>query len=90
MGGPYEEIERHSLAINQVCGVELDAVLAAHRNIAATRGRLEDRVPLGAVLADLERFAGGPGFMCSACKTDARSPVRSPGSNNRWALKQPM
>jgi hypothetical protein len=57
MGGPREEIERHSLTINQACGVELDAVLAARGRIAAASGRLEDLVPLGAVLADLDRFA---------------------------------
>ena len=32
-------------------------MLAARRRIAAASGRLEDLVPLGAVLADLERFA---------------------------------
>ena len=57
MGAPREAIERHSLAIKQACGVDLDAVLAARRRIAATSNRLEDHVPLGAVLADLERFA---------------------------------
>jgi tetratricopeptide (TPR) repeat protein len=57
MGGPQDEIERHSLTIDQACGVELDAVLAARRQIAMASGRLEDLVPLGAVLADLERFA---------------------------------
>jgi hypothetical protein len=57
MGGPRDAIERHSLTIDQACGVELDAVLAARRRIAAASGRLEDLVPLGAVLADLERFA---------------------------------
>ena len=57
MGGPREAIERRSLAIDQACGVELDAVLAARHRIAAASGRLEDLVPLGAVLADLERFA---------------------------------
>src|SRR5215470_8364627 len=55
-GGPREEIERHTLSIDQACGVNLDAVLAARRRIAAASGRLEDLVPLGAVLADLERF----------------------------------
>jgi tetratricopeptide (TPR) repeat protein len=55
MGGPGEAIERHALTIDQACGVNLDAVLAARRRIAAS-GRLEDLVPLGAVLADLEHF----------------------------------
>ena len=57
MGGPREEIERHSLSIDQACGVDLDSVCAARRQIATTGGRLEDLVPLGALLADLERFA---------------------------------
>jgi tetratricopeptide (TPR) repeat protein len=57
MGAPDEAIERHSLAIDQACGMELDAVLAARRRIASASKRLEDLVPLGAVLADLERFA---------------------------------
>jgi tetratricopeptide (TPR) repeat protein len=57
MGGPSEAIERHALTIDQACAVNLDAVLAARRRLAATSGRLEDLVPLGALLADLERFA---------------------------------
>jgi hypothetical protein len=57
MGGSTEVIERQLLAIDQACGVELDAVLAARQKLAAARGQLEDLVPLGAVLADLERFA---------------------------------
>ena len=56
IGAPSEVIERHSFAIDQACGVDLDAVLAARRRIAAAGDRLEDLVPLGAVLADLERF----------------------------------
>ncbi len=56
MGGAREAIERHSLAIDQACGVELDKVLAARRRIATAGGRLEDLVPLGALLADLECF----------------------------------
>jgi hypothetical protein len=57
MAAPCEAIERHTSTIDQACGVELDAVLAARRRIATASGRLEDLVPLGAVLADLERFA---------------------------------
>jgi len=57
LGAPHEQVDRHSLSIDQACGVGLDAVLAARRRIAAASGRLEDLVPLGALLADLERFA---------------------------------
>jgi tetratricopeptide (TPR) repeat protein len=57
LGGPSDVIERQRLAIDQACGVELDSVLAMRRRMAAVSGRLEDLVPLGAVLADLERFA---------------------------------
>ena len=56
-GAPREAIERQALAIDQACGVELDAVLAARRGFAKASGRLEDLVPLGALLADLERCA---------------------------------
>ena len=55
-GGPGEAIERHLLTIDQACGLKLDAVLAVRRRIASTSGRLEDLVPLAAVLADLERY----------------------------------
>jgi len=57
MGAPREEIDRHLPSIDQACGVNLDAVLAARRQIATASGRLEYLVPLGALLADLERFA---------------------------------
>ena len=57
MGASREAIERQTLALDQACGVELETVLAARRRIATSSGRLEDRVPLGAVLADLERIA---------------------------------
>src|SRR4029079_8684354 len=56
MGGAREAIERHSLAIDQACGAKLDNVLAARRRIATASGRLEDLVPLGALLADLDGF----------------------------------
>jgi len=57
LGAPYDEIERHLLSIDQACGVEVDVVLAARRRMATVSGRLEDLVPLGAVLADLGCFA---------------------------------
>ena len=57
MDGPRDAIDRQTLSVDQACGVELDAVLATRRRLASTSGRLEDLVPLGAVLADLERFA---------------------------------
>jgi hypothetical protein len=56
MGGPRDEIERHSLTLNQACGVELDAVLAARYRISEASGHLGDLVSLGALLADLDRF----------------------------------
>jgi tetratricopeptide (TPR) repeat protein len=57
MGAPREAIEHQTLAIDQACGVEPDAVFGARRRLAMASGRLEDVVPLGAALADLERFA---------------------------------
>src|SRR5262245_2065551 len=57
LGAPREEVDRHLLSIDQACGVDLDAVLAARRRIVTASGRLEDFVPLGALLADLEHFA---------------------------------
>ncbi|HEY7633898.1 MAG TPA: hypothetical protein VH763_00015 [Gemmatimonadales bacterium] len=57
MGGPTEAVERQTLAIDQACGMELESVLARRRCMAAASGRLEDLVPLGAVLADLECVA---------------------------------
>ncbi|QPF88678.1 hypothetical protein [Bradyrhizobium commune] len=56
MGAPRGAIERQALAIDQACGVKPNAVLAARRGFATASNRLEDLVPLGAVLADLERF----------------------------------
>jgi hypothetical protein len=75
MGGPGEEIERHALTIDQACGVELDVVLAERRRIATASGRLEDLVPLGALLADLERFAEADAVYRQAfCAYDDVSP----------------
>ena len=67
MGGPCEAIERQSLAIDQACGVELGRVLAARRRIADASGQLEDLVPLGAALADLESFDEADAVYRHAC-----------------------
>jgi thioredoxin-like negative regulator of GroEL len=56
-GGPSETIERQLLTIDQACGARLDTVLAARRRMATGTGRLEDLVPLGAALSDLEHFS---------------------------------
>ena len=56
MGAPRGDIDRQLLAIDQAGGADLEAVLPARRRIAAS-SRLEDLVPLGALLADLEQFA---------------------------------
>ena len=75
MGAERVAIERQSLAIDQACGVELEAVLAARRRIATMSKRLEDVVPLGAVLADLERFAEADAIYRNAFRThDGVSP----------------
>jgi tetratricopeptide (TPR) repeat protein len=50
-----EAANRLSLSIDQACGIQLDRVLNARRKAAAS-GRLEDLVPLGALLADLGEY----------------------------------
>lgn len=47
---------RLSLSIDQACGTRLEAALEARLRMAAESGRLEDLVPLGAILADLRDF----------------------------------
>jgi hypothetical protein len=69
LGGPREAIERQSLTIDQACGMRLEAVLAVRRRVATATGRLEDLVPLGAVLADLERFAEADAVYRQACSS---------------------
>ena len=56
LGAPRDAIERHTLALDQACGLNLDAVVDARRRIAGASGQIEDWIPLGAVLADLELF----------------------------------
>ena len=55
-GAPPADIRRLTLSIDQACGTKLDSVLEARRSMAAESGRLEDLVPLGALLADLREF----------------------------------
>jgi tetratricopeptide (TPR) repeat protein len=47
---------RLSLSIDQACGDHLEVVLESRRQMAEESGRLEDMVPLGALLADLGCF----------------------------------
>ena len=56
LGALPEAANRMLLSIDQACGDRLDAVLKTRRNMAAETGRLEDLVPLGALLADLREF----------------------------------
>lgn len=75
MGAPPEAVERQLLTIDQACGVELDRVLDARQHIALTSGRLEDLVPLAAVLTDLERFTEADAIYRQAFSTyDGVSP----------------
>jgi tetratricopeptide (TPR) repeat protein len=55
-GAPPSTVHRLSLSVDQACGTNLDAVLAARSRMAAELGRLENLVPLGALLADLREF----------------------------------
>lgn len=56
LGAPASTVDRVALGIDQACGMQPEAVLAARRRIAAETRKLEDRVPLGALLADLGEF----------------------------------
>lgn len=55
-GAESDAIDRLMLSINQATGENLRSVLAARRERAAQPGRWEERIPLGALLADLGRF----------------------------------
>ncbi len=56
LGAPAATVDRLLLGIDQACGVRLDTVLAARHQIANETEKLEERVPLGALLADLGEF----------------------------------
>src|SRR6516162_8897820 len=55
-GAPTDDIRLLKLNVDQACGTNLDRVLDQRRDIARKFGRLEDLVPLGALLADLREF----------------------------------
>jgi len=55
-GAPPAAVKRLALGIDQACGTGIEAVLEARYGMAAESGRLEDLVPLGALLADLREF----------------------------------
>jgi tetratricopeptide (TPR) repeat protein len=55
-GAPTDDIHLLKLNIDQACGANLDRVLDQRREIARKSGRLEDLVPLGALLTDLREF----------------------------------
>jgi len=55
-GAPAEPLRRLSLSIDQACGSDLPHVLHERRKATLRVRRLEDLVPLGALLADLRDF----------------------------------
>ena len=55
-GAPARDTKRLSLCIDQATGKDLLAVLGARRARAAIRGRWDELVPLGALLADVGEF----------------------------------
>jgi tetratricopeptide (TPR) repeat protein len=56
-GAPSADVERILLNVDQACGAHLDEVLDKRRRIVAISGRFEDRVALGALLADMGKFS---------------------------------
>ena len=61
--------DRLSLTIDQATGVNLSDVLAARRQRAGRPGHWEERVPLGALLADLGEFDGADRAYVEALRT---------------------
>lgn len=55
-GDLADAVNRLSLSIDQACGDRLAYVLESRRQFAQSSARLEDLVPLGALLVDLGRF----------------------------------
>jgi tetratricopeptide (TPR) repeat protein len=55
-GAEADAIDRLMLSIDQATGENLPSILPARRERAARPGRWEERIPLGALLADLGEF----------------------------------
>jgi tetratricopeptide (TPR) repeat protein len=55
-GAPSADVKRVLLNVDQACGSHLEEVLDERRRIVAKSGRFEDRVALGALLADVGEF----------------------------------
>ena len=55
-GAPSDDVNRVLLNVDQACGANLCKVLDERRETARKRGRTEDLVALGALLADLREF----------------------------------
>jgi tetratricopeptide (TPR) repeat protein len=55
-GAPSADIKRILLNVDQACGSHLEEVLDERRRIVVKSGRFEDRVALGALLADVGEF----------------------------------
>jgi tetratricopeptide (TPR) repeat protein len=55
-GAPSADVKRILLNVDQACGSHLEEVLDERRRIVARSGRFEDRVALGALLADVGEF----------------------------------
>ena len=55
-GAPSADVKRILLNVDQACGSHLEEVLDERRGIVAKSGRFEERVALGALLADLGEF----------------------------------
>jgi len=55
-GAPSEDVKRILLSVDQACGSHLEEVLDERRGLVAKSGRFEERVALGALLADMGEF----------------------------------
>ncbi|MET4177543.1 hypothetical protein [Bradyrhizobium sp. LA7.1] len=56
-GAPHGDVKRILLSVDQACGTNLEEVLDERRSVVAESGRFEDRIALGALLADLGDFS---------------------------------